>query len=95
MIDERRLARERCLVEHGLFGISAAADGHHTQNLIADFESRRLRSAFLDDARYVPPERVRQSVLLDGRVLTVADLEIDGIDARGLHGDEHLPGIRQ
>jgi hypothetical protein len=54
-----------------------------------------LSAALLDDARDIASERVGQPVLLDRRVLAVAYLEIDGVDARSLDVHENLRGIRQ
>ena len=93
MVDARRLAGDRALIEHDLFGISAAANANHAENLIADLEAGGLGAAFLDDAGSVAPQCIRQAVLFDGWVLAVSDLEIDGIDARSLHTQQNLRGI--
>ena len=43
-----------------------------------------MSAACLDYARHVVFKRIGQSVLLDRRVLAVADFEVSGINARGL-----------
>src|SRR5580700_3542278 len=94
VIDRSGLARERVLIDDHLFGVPAAANAYHAQYLIADPELRGLSSALLDDAGHITPKGIGKPVFLDRRILSIADLEIDRVNARGLDAHQKLQGIR-
>jgi len=65
VIHKGRLAGASLLVQNGLLGVTAAANAHHAEHLVADLEARGLSATLLDDARRVAPEGTGQSVNSD------------------------------
>lgn len=90
-----RLRSNRPLLHDSLFRVTAAVDVHHAEHFVAGFEPRGLGAALLHDSGKVPAQCVWETVVLHSRVLDRPDLEVDRIDARGTHGDQHLTGVRK
>src|ERR1700733_10984465 len=78
-------AGDRPLVERDFFAISAAPNADDSKPFVADLVLSGLGAALLDNSGDVPPQRVRQTVLFNSRVLAVSNFEVDRVDARCLH----------
>jgi hypothetical protein len=81
------------VVKTRLFRVTAAADAYYAKHFVADFEQISLCAAPLDDTRNVPAKRVRQPILLDGRILPISNFEIDRVHTGSPHADQDLGGI--
>lgn len=63
------------------------------KNVVTDLEFGGLGAASLDNAGRVAAKRARQAALLNGWVLAVSDIEIDGIDACSFHSHQYLGSV--
>ena len=70
------------------FRIAAAIGRQQGVDGVARFKSRHIAPVALDHARNVASQDDGQLVL--GQIAAISDLEVDRVDARGLHPHEDL-----